>query len=117
MTQSKAPQAEGEPRPLTVGDIRKRIAGVPDEMPVCLEILTDIPEDEDEESGVQALLRHASIESGHDGHGGVPLLYLWGSSVIDEDEQEVQAPPGRGSPEGGGPAPSGNPTEAGPEDG
>jgi hypothetical protein len=102
---------EGEPRPLTVGDIRAAIANIPDETPVCIEVAYSL---EEADEGVQALLRHASIETGHDGQEGVQLLYLWGSSVIDEDEQEPAGAPQGGS---GGPAPSGHPGEAGPEDG
>ncbi len=66
-------------RTLTVGDLRKVLAGHPDDMPVLLEI--DAPE-----SGTdlaQAFLRLASVEARCD---EVDRLYLWGSY---EDDVEM----------------------------
>ena len=111
-----AAEPEAETRPLTVGDIRRTIANVPDDTPVTLEVSVGL--DPTGDDSWQALLRHASIESGSDGQGQVPLLYLWGSMIIDDDEQEAA---GQGAPAGrpveGGPAPSGHDGEQGPEDG
>jgi hypothetical protein len=63
---------------LTVGDLRKVLAGVPDDMLVSLEIA----EPEEGTDFAQADLRHASVEARCD---EVDRLYLWGS--VEEDAE------------------------------
>ena len=63
-------------KPLTVGDLRKALAGLPDDMPVSLEV----SEPEDGTDIAQAFLRMANVETRCD---EVDRLYLWGS--IEDD--------------------------------
>jgi len=72
---------------LTVRDLRKVLDGVADDTPVTLEVSIDL--DPTGGDSWQALLRHASMEKGVSPSGEVPLLYLWGSMLIDEDENEA----------------------------
>ncbi len=65
--------------PLTVGDLRKALEGVPDDLEVVLEIATA----EEELDLAQADLRTASVEERCDDK---PCLYLWGSQEEDIEE-------------------------------
>ena len=72
---------------LTVGDLRKALVGVPDDMPVALEIA----EPEDGTDFAQSFLRIASVETRCD---EVDRLYLWGSYEEDVEMllKEEQVP-------------------------
>lgn len=67
---------------LTVGDLRRALAGLPDDMPVSLEIA----EPERDTDLAQAFLRSAHVEARCD---EIDRLYLWGS--YEEDYEEFQA--------------------------
>ena len=69
---------------LTVGAIRRVIADVPDETPVCIEIA----EPEDGTDLAQATLREAGIEARCDEKD---VLYLWGSHQEDVEDAELAA--------------------------
>lgn len=69
----------------TVGDLRKIIAGCPDDLVVSLEIA----EPEDGTDLAQAFLRGMSVEARCD---EIDRLYLWGSYEEDAEEFEAEEP-------------------------
>lgn len=68
---------------MTVGALRKALAGLSDAMPVALEIETD-------DDLVQADLRGADVEARCD---EIDRLYLWASVTVDVEEHAEEPPP------------------------